>query len=325
MSVSIFLGGFGFGNLGDEACLATSYRLYKSEINCAFSYDELITSKAGHFDYYFRDIESVFAHYPKINRVVIAGGGVGFIPSFKDNLDWALRCKERGADVIVHNVGIGKIGREWASSWPYLVPVLSEAKEFSVRDYRSKSEVQSWGLSLSPTISFYPERNLDIDRKFENRFSQDSRYLGISVNNRPALWTVLHDNEAVLHEVLAKFHAHKILPIISTIHALDEAEHDNTGFNKFADQFHLKDRVVFEELCDYQFWRENVGPADIKFLISKCQFLLSARKHNIIHSIGSSIPFLGIFEFDNDSIPRLYQTLYRFIPENSSLLPLYPL
>jgi hypothetical protein len=47
MCVSVFLGGFGFGNLGDEACLATAYNLYKSEVNCTFTHDEVITSKAA--------------------------------------------------------------------------------------------------------------------------------------------------------------------------------------------------------------------------------------------------------------------------------------
>ena len=40
-----------------------------------------LASKAAHFDLYFQDIERVFDHYPKIDRVVIAGGGVGFVVS----------------------------------------------------------------------------------------------------------------------------------------------------------------------------------------------------------------------------------------------------
>jgi hypothetical protein len=83
-----------------------------------------------------------------------AGGGVGFNPSFKDN--WIGPYDARsGARSGIHNIGIGKIGNEWALTWPYLVPVLTEAKSFSVRDFRSKAEVESWVL-LHPEVSFTP-------------------------------------------------------------------------------------------------------------------------------------------------------------------------
>jgi hypothetical protein len=325
MAISVFLGGFGFGNLGDEACLATAYDLYKGEINCTFTHDQVITSKVAKFDFYFSDLRALLDRYPRIDRVVIAGGGVGFMPSFRDNLDWALHCKQRGAEVIVHNIGIGKIGPDWAINWPYLVPVLSEAKEFSVRDYRSKAEVESWGLDLHPEVSFYPERNHPANDKLRDLLPADAKFIGISINNRPELWRVLHDNVDSMRNVVARFDDCLIIPIVSTIHSLDQAEHDNVGFEKFIDLLGLGNRVVLRQLCDYEFWRNNVGPADIKFLISCCQLLISARKHNIIHAIGAGVPFVGVFEFDNDSIPRVYQTLYPVVPSGSSLFPIYPL
>ncbi len=324
MSVSVFLGGFGFGNLGDEACLATAYQLYKSDINCSFTHDAVITAKAAKFDFFFSQFSALLEKYKKIDRVVIAGGGVGFNPSFKDNLDWAMHCKQRGAEVFIHNIGIGKIGSEWARNWPYLVPVLAEAREFSVRDYRSKAEVESWGLGLSPTLSFYPERNHPIDPKLGRLLPAKLDCIGISLNNRPELWDVLRENVGVLGNVLGAFGDCAILPIVSTIHSLDPAEHDNVGFQRFVDLFGLGDRVVFRQACDPEFWRANMGPADVKYLVSRCKHLLSARKHNIIHAIGAGVPFLGIFEFNNDSIARVYQTLYPVLPRNSSLFPLYP-
>lgn len=324
MCVSVFLGGFGFGNLGDEACLATAYNLYKSEVNCTFTHDEVITSKAAKFDFFFGELRELLDRYDHLDRVVIAGGGVGFMPSFRDNLDWALHCKNRGAEVVVHNIGIGKIGSEWARNWPYLVPVLAEAKEFSVRDYRSKAEVESWGLDLHPTISFYPERNHPLDKKLHRFLPNDSRMLGLSLNNRPELWRVLNDNIDEIRNVLARFDGALIVPIVSTIHRLDAAEHDNVGFLKLIDMLGLGNRVVFPEICQEEFWRTHIGPADIKYLISRCEFLISARKHNIIHAIGTGVPFLGVFEFSNDSIPRVYQTLYPLLPAGSSLFPIYP-
>lgn len=324
MTVSVFLGGFGFGNLGDEACLATSLALFKADVNCAFSHDKNITAKAGSFDFYFNDIKEVIALFPRIDRVVIAGGGIGFNPSFKDNLDWALRCKKVGAEVVVHNIGIGKIGKEWALTWPYLVPVLAEAVEFSVRDYRSRAEVESWELGLHPNISFYPERHHPSNEKLGPLLSESDDFLGISMNNRGELWNVLADNVNEVRNILKQFEGHRVVPIVSVIHCSDSAEHDHIGFLRFAELFNLNDRVVARELCDYDFWLKNVGPADIKYLVGRCRYLISARKHNIIHAIGAGVPFMGVFEFQNDSISRVYHALYRELPKNSSLLPLYP-
>lgn len=323
-TVAVFLGGFGFGNLGDEACLATALNLYKMDLNCTFTHDARVTRKVYDFDLFFRDSKEIFEAFPKVDRVVIAGGGVGFMPSFKDNLDWALRCKNRGAEVIVHNIGIGKVGSDWAREWPHLVPVLTEAREFSVRDYRSKAEVESWGLGLSPTVSFYPERNHPMDPKLGRFLPEGDKFLGISINNRGELWRQIEENVDSLRILLSHFDDSLVLPIVSTIHSLDTAEHDNTGFERFAELFNLGNRIVLRELCNHDFWMTHVGPADIKYLVSRCEFLLSARKHNIIHAIGAGIPFVGLFEFDNDSIPRVYQTLYDAVPQSSTLYPLYP-
>jgi hypothetical protein len=324
MAVAVFLGGFGFGNLGDEACLATAYDLYKLETNCTFANSERIAAKAADFDFYFSEVPKLFERFPVIDRVVIAGGGVGFMPSFRDNLDWCLRCKNRGAEVIVHNIGVSKIGPQWSADFPYLIPVLTEAKEFTVRDFRSKSEVESWGLGLSPEVSFYPERNLPPNPKLSKKLPRGVDFLGISINNRKELWSVLKQNIGPLKSVLSAFDDCAILPIVSTIHTVDEEEYDNVGFQRFAELFDLTDRVVFKEVCDPSYWIENIGPGDVKYLVGRCRHLLSARKHNIIHAIGSGVPFLGIFEFDNDSIARVYQTLYPELAKNSSLFPLFP-
>jgi hypothetical protein len=324
MSVCVFLGGFGFGNLGDEACLETSFKLYRLETNCAFTVNPVVTGKVGSFDLFFRDIKELFDHYPRIDRVVIAGGGVGFNPSFKDNLDWALRCKTRGAEVVVHNIGIGKIGNEWALAWPYLVPVLAEAKSFSVRDFRSKAEVESWDLGLSPEVSFYPERNLEVRETLREHLPVSGEFIGVSINNRPELWDVIKDNRDALRQIFASFRGSSIVPVVSTIHEFDSAEHDNVGFARFVDFLGIADRVVFPQACDRDFWLGNIGPSDIKYVISRCRLLVSARKHNIIHAIGARVPFIGVFEFNNDSIPRVFQTLFNELPHGSSLYPLYP-
>ena len=320
--VSVFLGGFGFGNLGDEACLKTSYDIYKGDINCVFTHNKLITSKAATFDFYFSDIEDVFNIYKDIDTVCIAGGGVGFNPSLKDNLDWALRCMNHGAKLYIHNIGIGKVGHEWLEKWPALKYPLLNATEFSVRDYRSRAEVLSWGLDINPEISHYPEKNLSVSKKLKKNIPV-GKYLGLSVTNRQKLWEHISANKEVIRILLSQFSEHRILPIVSTIHAYDAEEHDNVGFLKFCDEFNLKDRITFPEVCNYDFWLKNTGPEDVKYMISRCDFLISARKHNIIHAIGTGVPFVGIFEHSNDSIPRVFQTLFPEIPKSSSLYPLY--
>jgi polysaccharide pyruvyl transferase WcaK-like protein len=324
MSVTVFLGGFGFGNLGDEACLATAYKEFKGDTNCCFSFDPVITGKAAPFDFFFRDLPELLERFSRIDRVVIAGGGVGFMPSFKDNLDWAMHCQGRGAEVIIHNIGIGKIGSEWTRDFPDLVSVIKSAKVFSVRDHRSRHEVESWGIGLSPEVSFYPERNHPVSPALSYLLPEKQRYLGLSVNNRPQLWRVLQDNRSEIKSMLNAYPDSAIVPVVSTIHALDAHEHDDEGFCRFVAEFGLHSRVVAKELAVPAFWREHVGPADVKYVISRCSVLLSARKHNIIHAIGARTPFVGLFEFDNDSIPRVYQTLFPALPPGSCLFPLYP-
>lgn len=321
MAVSVFLGGFGFGNLGDEACLATALKLYATETNCVFSRDDAITRKVASFDLFFNDIEQVFPVYPRIDQVILAGGGIGFMPSLRDNIDWALRCKRRGAKVFIHNIGIGKVGGGWLREWPYLLPVMTEAAEFSVRDFHSRAEVVSWGVGLKPEVSFYPERNHPLSSTFQPDLPPN--LLGISMNNRGALWNRIEANHDEIRQILSGFPDSPVLPIVSTIHVSDAEEHDQVGFQRFVEMFGLHNRVVGREFADPTYWREHLGPAEIKTLVSRCSFLISARKHNIVHAIGCGVPFLGMFEAENDSIPRVYQTLFPHLAKGSSLYPLY--
>jgi hypothetical protein len=185
--------------------------------------------------------------------------------------------------------------------------------------------VESWDLGLRPTVSFYPERHHPSNTKLSPLLAEGGDFLGISMNNRPELWSVLADNVNEMRNIIKVFEGYRIVPIVSVIHGIDSTEHDNVGFLRFAELFGLNDRVVARELCDYDFWRKNIGPADIKYLIGRCRYLISARKHNIIHAIGAGVPFMGVFEFQNDSISRVYHALYGQLQKNSSLLPLYPL
>lgn len=322
MSVTVFLGGFGFGNLGDEACLQEATQRFRNRVNCCFTMDHRLTRKVGQFDYYFDDIEDVLRRFPAIEAVVLAGGGQGFLPCFRDHLDWALRCKRRGADVYIHNIGFGTIGGAWLRESPHLLEVLAEASEFSVRDHTSRDQVRSWGVGLDPHVTLFPERNLPSDPTLDHLIEPGTSVLGISINNRPDFWSSLWRNESAIARFLDTYIDFGIFPIVSTIHKFDETEHDHRGIRLFLRHFGLEERVVNWALADEQFWRDALTPSRLKHLIGRCSMLLSARKHNIVHAIGAGVPVTGIFEADNNSIPIVFDALREHLKPGSSLLPL---
>jgi hypothetical protein len=302
---TLFLGSYGFGNLGDELCLLEAMKSFPSDEVIAFSvnpeYTRLCTG-VSRFIRYRAEIADL-----QVERIVLGGGGVGFFPSIRDSLHWMRDGWERGAKCHIHNIGVAH---------------MPELGSCSVRDHISWHLMKSWPVKLNPQITFYPEKKLPADDTLKSLFSGHGPVLGISIIGTRAMRHAMDANAKKIEEYLHRFSGWQIAPIVSTVHGFDEQEDDIAGFEYFRSRFLRNFQVVGEELLDREWLRHNITPLKLKGLIGSLDRLLSQRKHNCIHAIGSGVPFTGIFPGDDDSILRIFYSLRDEISMGSDFISL---
>lgn len=318
---TLFLGSYGFGNLGDELCLIEAMTAFPSTEAIAFSVDPDYTKKCTGVERYIQDRSEILRVNP--DRIVLGGGGVGFFPSIRDSLHWMRDGWKRGAQCHIHNIGVANMDDlGWLLEDELVVKMLGDLSSCSVRDDISRYLMRSWPVPMHPAITLYPERTLPADKALLAEFNLKPPILGISIMGTRAMKRALEANTDRVSRYLQRFSGWSVMPIVSTVHGYDPEEDDIEGFEFFRKRFLRAFEVVGKQMLDRKWLRANLTPLRLKGIIGALTHLLSQRKHNVIHAVGTEVPMTGIFPGDDDSIMRIYYSLRNHLPISSDVVAL---
>jgi hypothetical protein len=322
---TLFLGSYGYGNLGDELCLIEAMRAFPSSEAWAFSADAGFTRASVPGIEGF--ITSVSPGRPELKalrpeRVVLGGGGVGFFPSIRDMLHWMDTAMALGAECHIHNIGVAWMeDLSWVDA-PEVQRVLGGLASCSVRDHVSWFCMRSWPAEVRPRITLYPERLLPADDALVSMLPRRRRLLGISLTGQALMRGALRGNPERVISALAPYRGHTVVPVVSTVSLDDPEEDDVAGFAVFRELFLGGFDIACEEFLDKSWWRANMTPLRLKGVIGELDILFTQRKHNLIHAIGTRTPAVGMFPSVDDSIARIFFSLRDEMPPDSGQLSL---
>lgn len=317
----LFLGSYGFHNFGDELCLVEALKLYPHAQHWTHSANPAYTARCTGVTNFItcrRDIR-----YLRPTAVVVGGGGVGFLPSIRDHLHWALDAVGMGAKLHIHNIGVAATtaeDRSWLTQ--NIIDLISGADEFTVRDEVSQRIASRWTGRI-PGITLYPEVNLSLEYFQElDVFPVGRRLMGISVTNQKATVDLLRRQPNELREALSEFKDCLVVPVVSCLHPDAPDEDDVNGFLEFKENLLSGFDVLDYPFLDREFIRGFYTPSFIRTLISRLDVLFSQRKHNCIHAIGAGTRVIGFSSVADDSIKRVFDTLENRLPRNSRQMQL---
>jgi hypothetical protein len=252
------------------------------------------------------------------DRVVLGGGGILNGSSGRDFMSWIIAAQNSGAKTYIHNIGAAGVDDfKWVT--PEMMAAFEKAEELSVRDTHSLNALKNIGIKREIQLIKFPEKNIPKDLALI-KFLPNEKILGISVTNGNAFFDSVYKNKAKIQALVDKYKGLKVLPIISTVHKFSSEENDIEGFKRFHELF-LKDfQIIFPQTLYKEWWYNNMTPQKLKGLISKCDVLISRRKHNCVHAISCGIKTIGISPKENIGVATAFESLSDILPEESELI-----
>jgi hypothetical protein len=219
---------------------------------------------------------------------------------------------DTGAEIHLHNLGVALPGPAGEVIDETARRVIASAASFTVRDYTGAERAARAGMGRMPRISFFPEA--DIAPEFDLAdalLPRGKRLLGVSIIPMDLMKRCLVHDAARVRALLAEFTGYNIVPIVSTVHAHSEAEDDMAGVIAFLRDFLPDAPIAAPELLDRAHWRQEMTPKRLKGLVACCDALLTQRKHNAIHAIGSGVRVIGMSPMIDNSLRRTFVAMSR--------------
>lgn len=324
MTVTAFLGAYGYGNLGDELCLMEAMRAFPDDEAHALSVEpdwtlRCVPGLAG----CFRTGTELLALRPA--RVVFGGGMFGVVEAFRPWLPWLVRAAAAGAEIHFHNLGVARLKHDLGWLDDAARGVFARAATLTVRDYVSVEMLAEAGIGRMPRITHFPEADIPADPTLaDTLLPRGGRpLLGVSIITTPLMGACLRHDAARVRAVLEEFAGHAVVPVVSTIHRDHAAaEDDMAGTIAFLRAFLPGAPVAAPALLDRVHWRAEMTPARLKGLIARCDTLVTQRKHNAVHAIGAGTRVIGLHPMEDDSLRRTFVALSHRLPRGSRCLGL---
>ena len=317
MGLTIHLGAYGYGNLGDELCLTEAMKALPAEEAHAHSIApdwtmRCVPSLAG----CFTGIEEMFALKPA--RVVFGGGMVGTPEIFREHLPLLDRAAREGIEIHLHNLGVARLTEDTAWRTEAALRAIAQAATFTVRDYLSFEMAVEADIGRLPGITFFPEADMPADFTLADAvLPRGRKLLGVSIIPTPPMRAALRQDAARIRELLVEFADHAVVPVVSTMHVTNQHETDMAGCIAFIREFLPQSEVAAPLLLDRAHWHAQLTPARLKGIIGRCDALLTQRKHNAIHAIGAGVRVIGLHPLVDDSMRRTFIALSHRLPPGS--------
>lgn len=322
---TLFLGAYGFGNIGDELCLIEAINSFPSEEVWVRTVSKDHTSRMVKCDGFLKWHPARPKKNYKINfdRVVLGGGSLLRGSTGKDYMNWIIAAQNSGVKTHIHNIGVSSGDSRWIT-WD-IREAFKKLDGFTVRDNISLERVKKWGVRDDVQTTGFLEKNVLKDMSLANSLTSGN-ILGISIDNRDDIVEAILKNrknvKVMINDIIGDRGAQiKILPVISTIHAFSRRNDDVAAFRRFYNEFLHGFEIIFPQTLDKDWWHNNMTPQKLKGLISKCDALISTRKHNCIHALSCGVKTIGVSLTQNKDggISAVFDCFKETLPRGSGL------
>lgn len=329
MKTTLFIGSYGFGNLGDELCLIEALQTFGTENNIVATKSEEYTQRC--LQTYVSKPFSIITeraqlkNFPTVDTIILGGGGLSST-AVKNHLMW---CNVINKPMIIHNVGVGNCSDfEWMKD-KNCSNSIKNIVSISTRDHVSEWLWNTFPFDVKVShLTFFPEKDIAVDDKLMHLIDkrEDVFDVGVSMTAQPIMLESVEKNAERIINALVNLQMQgkkmRLIPIVSTIHRFSQYEDDMYGFEYIYKIISNYIDVVKPPatLLSREFWHKYFTPSRLKGLIANTDILLSQRKHNIIHAIGCNKRFIGMHPVQDDSLPRVYFSMREFIEPGSMLI-----